>query len=79
MSARCKSRLSGVSRSELERIIYESCLGEINEYIVRRYLIDRIPHIEIAGEISERYGIQMDRSSVSKRWEACRSKMEAIR
>lgn len=78
MSARCRSKLAGMTRSALEQVIYESCLGEINEYIVRRYLIDKIPHIEIAGEIEERYGVRMDRSSVSKRWEACKRKMESI-
>ena len=76
MSARCKSRLSGVGRSELERIIYESCLGEINEYIVRRYLIDRIPHIEIAGELESVHGIKMDRCTVSRRWQKIKKKIE---
>lgn len=78
MGARCKTHLTDLNRSALEQIIFESCLGEINEYIVRRYLIDKIPHIEIAGEVEERYGVRMDRSSVSKRWEACKRKMESI-
>lgn len=64
------------SRSQLEAIIHEAALGDIDEYIARRYLIGHIPHIEIAGELESVMGIKMDRCTVSRRWDRIRKKIE---
>ena len=38
-------------RSELVRCIEESCLGESDTLLAKRYLIDRWPQIDIAAEL----------------------------
>lgn len=69
------TRFGALPRSELEKIITEACLGDVDEYIARRYLIGKIPHIEIAGELETIYGVHMDRSTVSRHWAQARDKL----
>lgn len=75
MPARIKQPLASMKRSKLESVIHEACLGEIDSYIATRYLIDKIPHIEIAAELWERYHIRMDRCTVSRHWERIDKKL----
>lgn len=63
------------SRSQLAAAIQEACLGEIDGYIARAYLIDKTPHIEIAGELAEKYGVQLDRSTVTRHWNRCKNRI----
>ena len=72
-------KLGQVCRSTLEPLIREANLGEIDGYICRRYLIDKIPHVEIAGELLERFSVRMDRSTVSRHWSKCRHRLNQIR
>lgn len=69
-------QLGRMPRSKLEPLIKEACLGEIDSYICKRYLIDKIPHIEIASELHERYAVRMDRSTVSRHWERCKTQLQ---
>ena len=71
-------RLGALRRSQLDSFIREACLGEVDEYICRRYLIDHIPHIEIAGELESRYGIRYDRCTVTRHWLRCKKKIESM-
>lgn len=48
-------------RCELEEAIYQSNLGEIDSAVAKKYLIDRVPQIDIAIEFD------CDRSTISKR------------
>ena len=48
-------------KSELERCIYEACLGDVDTAVAKRYLIDKWPQIEIAAELG------WTRSTVSAR------------
>ena len=38
-------------KSELERCIEETCLGENDKLVAKRYIIDRWPQIDIAAEL----------------------------
>lgn len=53
MSARVKlpESLSKLLRSELERAIYETALHRDDELIARRYIIEKMPQVEIAAEL----------------------------
>ena len=53
--------LSGLLRSELEKAIYESALSCDDDLIARRYLIEKIPQIDIAAELG------YERSTISRR------------
>ena len=59
--ARIPKRLRHLLRSELEQAIYEAALSRQDELIARRYLIEKIPQIEIAAEFG------YDRSTISHR------------
>ena len=52
MSARVKlpDELSGLLRSELEKAIYESALSRDDNLIATRYIIEKVPQIDIAVE-----------------------------
>lgn len=62
--------------TQLEQAIREACLGDIDEYIARRYLIGKRPHIEIAGELLTRYGVEYDRSTISHHWRKIAKKIK---
>ena len=70
--------LGRLPRSQLEPLIREANLGEIDTYIAERYLIDKIPHIEIAAELLDRYAVRMDRSTVSRHWSRCKKQLTNI-
>lgn len=63
MTARVRlpDSLAILLRSEMERAIYESNLGDEDTLIAKRYLIQRIPQIDIAAEFG------CERSTVSRR------------
>lgn len=65
------------TRSQLEQIIREAALGDIDTFIAERYLIGKIPHIEIAGELETMYGVRMDRSTVTRHWKRIENKIPA--
>lgn len=53
MSARVilPDSLSGLLRSELERVIRESALSEDDELIAQRYFVEKVAQIDIAAEL----------------------------
>lgn len=53
--------LADLLRSELDRAIYEAALWREDEIIARRYLIDKMPQIDIASEVG------YERSTISRR------------
>lgn len=61
MSARVKlpTPLNELLRSELEAAIHESALHRDDDFIARRYIIDKWPQIDIAAELG------WERSTVS--------------
>ena len=63
MSARVQlpDGLKNLLRSELERAIYESALSRDDALIANRYLIEKVPQVEIAAELG------WERSTISKR------------
>jgi len=63
MSARVKlpDSLSQLMRSELKQVVYESALGEKDTLIVTRYIIEKIPQIDIAAEFG------YERSTISRK------------
>ena len=63
MNARVKmpDALKGLLRSELDKAIYEAALCREDEIIARRYLIEKIPQIDIAAELG------YERSTISRR------------
>lgn len=63
MNARVKmpDALRGLLRSELDKAIYEAALCREDEIIARRYLIEKIPQIDIAVELG------YERSIISRR------------
>ena len=63
MGARVKlpAALNGLLRSELEKVIYESTLGIEDDIIARRYIIEKVPQIDIAAEMG------YERSTISRR------------
>ena len=63
MSARVRlpKGLQGLLRSELEQAIYESALSREDELIATRYIIEKMPQIDIAAELG------WERSTISRR------------
>lgn len=61
--ARCRlpQPLDGLLTSEMSRAIEEANLGSTDAQIAKRYLVDRIPQIDIAIEFG------YERSTISKR------------
>ena len=69
MSARVKlpDELSGLLRSELEKAIYESALSRDDNLIATRYIIEKVPQIDIAVELGyERSTISLKILSILK-------------
>lgn len=62
MGARVKlpDSLNDLLRSELKQVVYESALGRDDTLIATRYIIEKIPQIDIAAELG------WERSTVSK-------------
>ncbi len=62
MGARVKlpDSLNALLRSELKQVVYESALGRDDTLIATRYIIEKIPQIDIAAELG------WERSTVSK-------------
>lgn len=73
---RGSNQIENMSRSVLELAIYEANLGEENTYIAKRYFIDQIAQIDIAFEMSNRSGLEFSRSTVSRRLDEIRRKLE---
>lgn len=63
MSARVvlPAALCGLLRSELERTICESALSRDDALIAQRYLVEKVPQIDIAAELG------WERATVSRR------------
>lgn len=63
MSARVRlpEPLAHLLRSELETAIYEAALSEEDDLIARRYLIEKVPQVEIAAELG------YERSTIGRR------------
>lgn len=53
--------LQGLLRSELERAIYESALSREDTLIATRYILEKVPQMDIAVELG------WERSTVSRR------------
>lgn len=58
---RLPGSLGQLLRSEMEKAISEANLGNSDSLIAKRYLVDRIPQIDIAIEMD------MERSTISRR------------
>ena len=58
---RLPGSLGQLLRSEMEKAISEANLGNSDSLIAKRYLIERIPQIEIAIELN------LERSTISRR------------
>lgn len=52
--------LSGLLRSELEHAIYEAALSRDESVIATRYIVEKVPQIDIAAELG------WERSTVSR-------------
>lgn len=61
--------LAGLLTSQMHRAIDEANLGISDREIARRYLIDRMPMIDIGEEVG------LDRSTVSKRLKQIRPRV----
>ena len=63
MNARVRlpDQLSHLLRTELETAIYEAALSEEDDLIARRYLIEKVPQIDIAVELG------YERTTISRR------------
>ena len=53
--------LQGLLRSELEQAIHESALSREDELIATRYIVEKIPQVDIAVELG------WERSTISRR------------
>ena len=53
--------LKGLLAGDWERVLGQAMLGREDRQIMRMYVMDRLPQIEIAAEI------HMDRSTISRR------------
>lgn len=58
---RLPESLDRLLRSQLEKAIYEAALNRDDALIAQRYLVEKVPQIEIAVELG------WERSTVSKR------------
>lgn len=58
---RLPDSLDGLLKSQLEKAIYEAALHRDDALIAHRYLVEKIPQVEIAVELG------WDRSTVSNR------------
>lgn len=75
--ARNRDAIDGLnlSRSEMEILIYEANLSEEDTFIAQRRYISGIPNIEIAGEMSDKFGREINRKTVSARLRIIAGKM----
>lgn len=53
--------LQGLLTGDWERVMAQAMLGAEDRTILRRYVLDRIPQIDVAAEL------HMDRSTISRR------------
>ncbi len=67
---RLPGSLGQLLRSEMEKTIAEANLGNTDSLIAKRYLIERIPQIDIAIELD------LDRSTISRRLPSIISEVE---
>jgi hypothetical protein len=67
MSARfvLPASLSGLLRSELERVICESAFSEDDSLIAQRYLVEKVAQVDIAAEL------EWDRATISHHLKYC--------
>lgn len=74
MGARVKipEGLMKLLRSELERAIYEAALHSDEELIARRYLVEKMPQIDIAAELG------WERKAVSRHLPAIIARVEWV-
>ena len=69
--SRVPGPLSGLLRSELERVIHETALHKDDALVATRTLIERVPQIDIAEELG------WERSTVSRRLAVILPRLEA--
>ena len=67
---RLPGSLGQLLRSEMEIAISEANLGNSDSLIAKRYLLERIPQMDIAAELD------MERSTISRRLPAIIEKVE---
>lgn len=67
---RLPDSLDGLLRSQLEKAIYEAAFHRDDALIAQRYLVEKIPQVEIAAELG------WDRSTVSSRLKAIIPRVE---
>lgn len=58
---RLPGSLGQLLRSEMEKAIFEANLGDSDSLIAKRYLIERVPQMDIAVEMD------VERSTISRR------------
>lgn len=73
--SRARGEQPDLTRSQIEKVIYEANLGEEDGYIATRYYVDRVCQIDIAYEISNRSGLEMSRSAISRRLRKIRDRL----
>ena len=67
---RLSSSLGQLLRSEMEKAISEANLGNSDSLIAKRYLIERVPQMDIAAELD------IERSTISRRLPAIIERVE---
>lgn len=75
MGAHRIAELDSLSRGERERLIRNAPLSDVDRYIAIRYACDCTPHCEIAAEVAARFGIDRDRSAITRRWISAKQKI----
>lgn len=68
--------LKSLLRSDWIEIIEQANLGKEDTVIAHRYLLDAIPQVDIAEELSELFQKSYDRSTISRRLPGIISKIE---
>ena len=67
---RLPGSLGQLLRSDMEKAIFEANLGNSDSLIAKRYLLERIPQMDIAAELD------IERSTISRRLPAIIEKVE---
>ena len=61
--------LDQMTRTEMEKVLYEANLGKVNEKIARLYFIEKLPQLDIGMEL------MLDRKTVGVRLKEIEEKM----
>lgn len=74
--ARVPENLKSLLRSDWIEIIEQANLGKEDTVIAHRYLLDAIPQVDIAEELSDLFQKSYDRSAISRRLPGIIAKIE---